>query len=365
MDSSPRQFPIGTVPPMMGWLMGRYPIGSALAGKVDPIGTDPTLICVGIARETVYTNVTPPTAQEVYVDPGIVPLFATGVDETWEGSPVYGVDNQTVQLSSGNGAYPLIGVGWYAESTTVIRCKVGPDGIAEAQAVLNALAAGKPIARVVMTAMPASTTANGTITVTATGATAAQDTTVTLALNDFVFLPPGQAVAAGLAASNAGVYQNTVLGAAGVKAVFERVALLSGQGWPLAYTAEVDGEGAEWGGSSWRVMDGKGKVVDTDDPAFYPRFWKKKVTLASGTYIIGAGGGGEDLYLWSATTTPVSLTANTLAGTAGTNKLAAPSATRTAGYPAAATITVNSYVDAGTVAGSDSTTVDVLVGPNF
>jgi hypothetical protein len=340
--------------------MGRWPMGSANAGTVAPIGTDPTLQGIGVSRTTVYTNAVPPTAQEVYVDPGIVPLFATSVDETWEGAPVYGVDNQTVQLTSGGGQYPLVGVGWYAESTTVIWCKVGPQAVAEAQATLAQLASAAPVARVVLTSLASYTATGGTITGAVVGAIGSQDG-LTLTAGQFALLT----MSAAAAPADTGLYQVINPGSGSAKFVLERVVQLSGQPIPQRFTVKVGGEGTEWHGSEWTTMCASGLLWDTGNPLLTPRFWKKTVTLGSGTYKIGFGGGGEDLYLWDTTTTPVQLTMNTGAGTLGTNKLGAPSASRVAGVPGTSVIVVNSYVDADTVAGSDSSMVDVLVGPNW
>lgn len=130
----------------------------------------------------------------------------------------------------------------------------------------------------------------------------------------------------------------------------------------LGRVVEIGPEGAVYYGSEWKsfATTAGGPVVGTNDPVFYPREYKKTITLSSGTYTIGAGGGNEPLFLRSTTASSVQLTLNTPAGTLGTNKLGAPAASRIAGIAGTAAVVVNSYVDAGTVSGETST-VDVLI----
>lgn len=121
-------------------------------------------------------------------------------------------------------------------------------------------------------------------------------------------------------------------------------------------------EGTVWRGSSWKVMATGAKVVGTDDPLFYPRSYRKTVTLASGTYTIGAGGGSEPLFLYSTTTSSVQATRNTAGGTLTlTTHYYAPVASRIAGKAGTAAVAVLASVAAGTINTADNSTVDVLV----
>jgi hypothetical protein len=121
-------------------------------------------------------------------------------------------------------------------------------------------------------------------------------------------------------------------------------------------------EGTVWRGSSWKAMATGSVVIGTTDPAFYPRQFRKTVTLSSGTYVIGAGGGSEALYLYSTTTSSVQATRNTAGGTlTATTHYFCPVAGRTAGKAGTAAVTVTASVAAGTVNTADTSTVDVLV----
>lgn len=121
-------------------------------------------------------------------------------------------------------------------------------------------------------------------------------------------------------------------------------------------------EGTTFKRTEWKATAVGGAVVGTTDPAFYPRTYKQTLTLSAGTYTIGVGSTAtpdEPLFLLAGAS--VQCTSNTHAGTLGTNRIEAPSASRITGTPATAVIVVNSIVDAGTVAGSDTSTIDVLV----
>lgn len=298
MDSSPRQFPIKTGATIkQGWLVGRYPQGSPFAGQLDQIGADPDLQPLGYARFSVSQTAVPATAQECYADPGIIPLFATSVDETWEGQPVYGVDNQTVQLTDGGGKFPLIGVGWWAESTTVIHCKIGPSGIAEARATIAAGAvadfsnAGK--ARGIMTNLGGvATYANGVLTGPANTAFPTQDG-ITANLNDtFVALKELPNLPAG---ANAGPWILTNLGSVSSSWTAERPSWWeSGSALPTDGTIWVGTEGVAFPGVRVVVGAAPGGTVDTTDPAFVlydfgPRAFTARVVMSAVPAYTGSG----------------------------------------------------------------------------
>lgn len=121
-------------------------------------------------------------------------------------------------------------------------------------------------------------------------------------------------------------------------------------------------EGTVFRGSSWKVMGTGALKVGTDDPAVYPRSYRKTVTLVSGTCTIGAGGGSEPLFLYSTTTSSVQATRNTAGGTlTNTTHYFAPVSGRIAGKAGTAAAVVTASVAAGTVNTADTSTVDVLV----
>jgi hypothetical protein len=129
-------------------------------------------------------------------------------------------------------------------------------------------------------------------------------------------------------------------------------------------TFEVGPEGAIYKLSTWKATStvSGGWTVGSHDPKFYPRSYRQTVTLASGTYTIGAGSTAtpdEPFFLLAGST--VNMAHNTSGGTLGTAKYAAPTASRVVGAPGTAKIVINSLVDAGTVQTSDTSTVDVTV----
>ena len=130
MDASPRQWPVKSgVTVKEGWIVGRYDTGT-YKGQLDVIDADPGLICEGFARHTVTGD----GATDVYVDEGIIPLFAAGLDESAEGQPAYGVDNQTFSLTPGAG--PCIGLVHEVTSATEAYCKVGRSAVTIAEMVI-------------------------------------------------------------------------------------------------------------------------------------------------------------------------------------------------------------------------------------
>jgi len=123
----------------------------------------------------------------------------------------------------------------------------------------------------------------------------------------------------------------------------------------------MSGDGTIFGGSQWKALCAKAKVVDTDDPTFYPQFCKARVTLSSGTYALGAT---EGLFLYSLTKSNVQATRETAGGTlTNTTHYYCPSASsaRVAGVSGVAVVTVNASVAAGTLNNADNSVINVLV----
>lgn len=172
---------------------------------------------------------------------------------------------------------------------------------------------------------------------------------VTLAAGDRVLL-----VNQTTAAQN-GLY---VVGTVAVTAPLTRVAdLPAAASYINGSTVEIS-EGTAWAGSTWKSMATGAKVVGTHDPLFYPKVWKKKVTLVAGTVTIASA---DDLWLWSATTSTIHVSRNTANTVSSTVEYTCPSATRTAGKKATASIDVWAAVAAGTINVADVSTLDVTV----
>ncbi len=168
-------------------------------------------------------------------------------------------------------------------------------------------------------------------------------------------------LAAQTTAAQCGVY---VVGTVATTAPLTRAAdMPAGLALTNGSVIEVS-EGTVFAGSSWKSMatTAGGAVIATNDPLFYPRNFRKTVTLSSGTYLIGAGGGSESLFLFSTTKSSVTATRNTAGGTLTlTTHYFCPVAARIAGKAGTAAASVTASVAAGTVNTADTSTIDVLV----
>ncbi len=153
-----------------------------------------------------------------------------------------------------------------------------------------------------------------------------------------------------------GVYVvGTVSGTAPVTRVSD---LAAGDSYINGNVVEVS-EGTLFAGSTWKAMCTGAKVVNTDDPLYYPRICKGKLTLASGTYTLGSN---EGLYLFSASASTFHGTWNTAGGTVtSTTGMRAAGASRSAGKSGTAAIIVIAILAAGTINNVDNSTVDWLV----
>lgn len=222
-------------------------------------------------------------------------------------------------------------------------------------AMLNDLGYHAPVRFVVPTNFVGTNVA-GVLTATSNGALAAQDG-VTAVVGDRCLIA-GQTTAA-----DNGIYVVTSLGGASAKAVFTRAsdaatgaAIVNGATVPVS-------EGTSYAGTTWLSRaTGAGNLVGTNDPKFYPECYRKTITLAAGTYTIGAGGGAEPLFLFSTTSSVVSVTRNTAnTSTATTGGYAAPVASRIAGIAGVAAVLIQAQVAAGTISNADVSTIDVLI----
>ncbi len=115
-------------------------------------------------------------------------------------------------------------------------------------------------------------------------------------------------------------------------------------------------EGTIFAGSTWKAMCTGAKVVGTDDPNFFPRVCKGILTLAAGTYTLGAT---EGLFLFSTTKSVVKAGFNTAGGTvSATVNWRCASAGRTAGKSGTAAATIIATVAAGTIDTDNASTMD-------
>jgi hypothetical protein len=202
----------------------------------------------------------------------------------------------------------------------------------------------------------AGTNVSGVLTATSNGALATQDG-VAPAVGDRVLLA-GQTTAA-----DNGIYVVTSLGGASAKAVLTRGAdALTGSTIINGESVNVS-EGTIGSGTCWIARaTGTGNLVGTNDPKFYPEALRFSVTLAAGTYTIGAGGGGEALFLFATATSVVACTRKTVGGTVTTTIMyGAPGASRIAGVAGTAAVNILAEVAAGTVQNTDTSVIDVLI----
>jgi hypothetical protein len=187
-------------------------------------------------------------------------------------------------------------------------------------------------------------------------------TAFTVASNDGLTYVEGERVllAAQTTAAQCGIYTVGTV-AAGAAPLTRATDMPTGMAITNGMVVEVS-EGTIWRGSSWKAMCTGAKVVGTDDPLFYPRRWSKIVTLASGTYTAGAGGGSEPVFLFSTTTSDVQATRNTAGGTlTNTTHYFAPTTGRIAGKAGTAAVVVTASVAAGTVNTADTSTINLMV----
>jgi hypothetical protein len=216
--------------------------------------------------------------------------------------------------------------------------------------------------RVVATNIPAYTgTGTSTLTGSVNGALPAEDG-VTLALNDQVLLPEGLTH---VSPADTGPWLVAALGAAGSKWSLQRPSWwTTGSVVTPGATISVGGEGAIWSGNSFKAMAAKGAIVGANTPSLYPRLCKITAAVLgtsggeSGSYTWGASGDGAAIMVWTGACVLVS--ANTLTGTPGANKLAL-NGPAVPGVIGVGSVLVASYGDGGVVDPSDSSTVNIVV----
>lgn len=279
----------------------------------------------------------------------------TPIAQAHIGGDAWGLDDQTVTAAAG--ARSRVGTPWRVISTTnVMGYRAGVEVEIEGEAggsgeLLGGLGEGPGMfyVRNVVVANVASLAAY-------TVAASASNDNVLGVANDVI------ALVNQTTAEQNGLYQIGTV-AAGVAPLTRIAGMPAGAILPRGTQFAV-AEGDFYKKSIWWATTAQagGWTVGTHDPAFYPESYKQTVLLAAGTYTIGFGSTAtpdEPLYLLAGAV--VEATMNTPGGTLGTNKLGAPSASRVTGSAGTAAVVVNSYDDAGTVAATDTSTVDVFV----
>lgn len=266
------------------------------SGYAVPASATNTQKCVGRAlRQVVNTTAAgfgTAGALSVTVEQGV--FWYTCPDSTITaanyGAYCYAVDDNNVSLSDAGGTRPVAGYvvavnsgGLYQSSgTNQVAVAVG-DPSPYGTALVTPSQAYR--ARAVITSIQAyGGSGTGVLTESSNGAFATQDG-VTIAANDIVFLQAGTTNIS--AAKDAGPWQVTSLGGASAKWVLTRPDWwATGSTITNGATIEFAGDGSIWGGTAWKSFASQGTVVDTTDPAMYPRQVTQQVTLVAGTKTI-------------------------------------------------------------------------------
>jgi hypothetical protein len=323
-------------------------VASDASGNAVPASASTALKLWGRAEAQVV-NSGAAGAKTINVKPGVFPFNnSTGVDAIAAanvGSYCYVVDDNVVALTDGAGLRPIAGIifPFDPNNTSVIQVGVGPGFTTPSN--------------------PNAPTPGGSPQFKARGVAYANVSSLaafTVAATDLTFVA-GDIV---LLTAQTTVAQN---GPYVVGTVASTTAPLTRPDWWAAGASIAGGqviqvsEGTIWAGSEWKAFCGKAKVVDTDDPVFYPRVCKARVTLSSGTYALGST---EGLFLRSLTQSNVQATRETAGGTlTSTTHYYCPSASsgRVIGVSGTAVVTVNASVAAGTVNTADTSVMNVLV----
>lgn len=195
-------------------------------------------------------------------------------------------------------------------------------------------------ARALLT-LPDAYTGTGTGTLTETTASSGLGTAdgVTLAVGDVVFVQPGDSHLT--AAKDSGPWVVLNLGSASVQWILTRPSWWQhGAGIQQAQTIDIGGEGTKFRGGSWRTFCGKGKIVDTDDPAFYVGRFVEQVTFAGAD--AGAHTYNPSVGVYDAVHSAVMLNL-TLPGGTMTAAVALGADAITPGYTNTATMTLQAY----------------------
>lgn len=321
------------------------------------------LIALGVAEQT-YDNsagaagaLTMVPRQGVYlmnVGSGNDAISATNV-----GQDCYMIDDNTVGLTNGGGARSRAGVIVAVDSGTPPFSQ--PTGVWVLIGITGQLAAlsEDPAlqfkARNLVTSLAAYTgTGTNVLTASANGALGAQDG-VTNAAGDVIFIQAGTTNLTG--ALDSGPWVVTSAGGASAKYVLTRPAWFqTGEAVPNGCVIEVDGEGTNYAGSSWKAFCAQGTVIGTTDPAFYIREFVSAVTLVTGFSKLGPSQTFPGLR--STTQTDITFTPTNFNGAGSTvsyrtGVYASGGSATAAGYMGTSTVSITALIAAGTFNTSD------------
>jgi hypothetical protein len=273
--------------------------------------------------------------------------------------PCFVIDDNNVGLTDAGGTRPYAGIIYslgLAGTSDAGRVAVflGLANPYESDAAESGSAAFK--AKAVVTALSGTYTGSttGILTASANSAFGTQDGVTTLAVGDVVILPAGTTHIT--AATDAGPYQITALGASGAKWVLTRPDWwATGSVIPNGAKIQLSGDGTLFKATAWKSYAAQGTVVDSTDPSLYPEEVTTVVALSSGVKAIAT------IPVLSATKTNIVVTLNTLGGTYTTTTGYGLIVPPTAGPIGTCTFTVNALVSAGVVLTTDTSTVAVSV----
>lgn len=276
------------------------------------------------------------------------------------GATCYAIDNHTVGKTSGGSTRSVAGLflGVNPDSGQAM-VYVGPLGYAIAQALLDAtgyvtqaqseklISTGSVMTRGIVDSNVADLGNFAGVT----GGTAVNG--VTYIEGDVVLL-----VKQTTAAENGPYLVGSVSG--GVAALTRPGWWAAGDAIPQGFTFEVGVEDTAYPGSTWKAMAAtETKVVDTDDPVFYPRICKGVATLVAGVKAVSTA---AKVWLRSTTVSVIMLTRNTAnTTTATTGGYAAPVGSRTAGIIGTGSFTIDAQAADGTTNTADISTIDWMI----
>jgi hypothetical protein len=299
-DADQVQIPIIAVPMSANLqIWGGGMVASDTSGNLVKADAGTAVIVLGTARKNVNNlNTNPPfgaagaiVAEVVLgVQPMNISTDGGAITNANRYQDVFVVDDQTISLSDGGGARLRAGYLFNIDPTSGLANVMFGDATPTARAAAGGAASASTAykARAVVTALSGAYTGSttGVLTASANAAFGTQDGVATLAVGDTVFLPEGTTNIT--AASDAGPYVITALGAAGAKWILTRpswweTAAVVGTAVPIGAIIEIGGEGTNYGGSEWKIFAAKGQIIDTNAPLLWPKVLNRSVTLVAGT----------------------------------------------------------------------------------
>lgn len=328
------------------WVMARDAAGLL----VEPTAIR-TLLPGGYVDRSLLVAAVGSDTDQANVETGFfsVPMLSTSVFAASDAPlPIYFENNREFAKSNSNRS--VAGLFLFldpARPTTHCIAWIGPEGAAIGKALERHIVAATRNVRGVVFNNQASLAAF----------TVASDDGITYIENDRVMLV-GQTTA-----EQCGIYVVGVV-AAGVAPLTRAADMPAGARIPNGVVVEV-AAGTTYANSTWKATATTtgGWVVGTNDPVFYPKIYKQKVTLASGTYTIGAGSSAtpdEPLFMLAGAVVSCSraATGGTVTSTIQYNSVFG---TRVAGKHGTAVAIILATVAAGTINTADNSDVDVLI----